>query len=212
MRIAQHNPGTKRGYLTLVAFERKEGRRSFYRYKCDCGNECVKLPANVRDNSSCGCKVLKQRSDAGMKGITHGQSKKSRLYQIWENMKQRCLNPKAKHFGYYGGRGIGVYNEWIKFEPFQQWALANGYSDDLTLDREDGNGNYDPCNCRWITHAQQLANTRKNIQIEYGGETHHIAEWARRLDMDRSLLGHRLKIWSVEKAFTEPVKRRRKAA
>jgi hypothetical protein len=212
MRTPIHISGKKTGHLTLLAFEKKEGRRVYYRYKCDCGNECVKLPANVRDNSSCGCKVITQRSDAGKKGVTHGQSKRSRLYQVWENMKQRCLNPKTKFFSYYGGRGIGICNDWIKFEPFQEWALSHGYAETLTLDREDGDGNYDPSNCRWITQAQQLANTRKNIQIEYGGETHHIAEWARRLDMDRSLLGHRLKIWPVEKAFTEPVKRRRKAA
>lgn len=198
--------------LSLIGFAYKKGKRKYFKYRCDCGNECIKLPYNIKENSSCGCEVLKQRSDAGKKSVTHGQSKKSRLYQIWENMKQRCLNPNAKHFGYYGGRGIGICTEWTSFEPFQHWALSNGYACDLTLDREDGNGNYEPSNCRWITQAQQLANTRKNIQIEYGGETHHIAEWARRLDMDRSLLGHRLKTWSVEKAFTEPVKRRRKAA
>jgi hypothetical protein len=198
--------------LSLIAFAYKKGKRKYYKYKCDCGNECIKLPHNIKSNSSCGCKVAEQRSEAGKKSITHGQSKKSRLYRIWENMKQRCLNPKAKHFSYYGGRGIGIYTEWTKFEPFQEWALNNGYSDNLTLDREDADGNYGPQNCRWITQAQQLANTRKNIKIEYGGETHHIAEWARRLEMDRSVLAHRLKIWPIDKAFTEPIKRRRKAA
>lgn len=82
-----------------------------------------------------------------------------RLYKIWQGMRQRCNNPKDKDYPRYGGRGINVCDEWDKSpEAFAKWAIENGYSDILSIDRKDVNGNYCPENCRWATATQQARN------------------------------------------------------
>ena len=102
---------------------------------------------------SCGCKQWAGKH--GKWGI--------RLYSIWDGMKQRCLNPNSKVFHRYGGRGIKVYKEWQEFLPFYDWAMANGYQEDLTLDRKDNDLGYSPDNCRWVNRHVQQCN-RNNIE------------------------------------------------
>lgn len=85
---------------------------------------------------------------------------KTRLYSIWENIKQRCYNPNCKQYNDYGGRGIKVCQEWLKFKPFYDWAMVSGYSDNLTIDRIDNDSNYCPNNCKWSTRFEQQRNTR----------------------------------------------------
>lgn len=92
--------------------------------------------------------------------ITHGESK-TRLHNIWSHMKTRCSCETSVGWEYYGGRGITVCKEWQEFEPFRDWALANGYADNLEIDRRKNHLGYEPGNCRWITRRQQMANTRK---------------------------------------------------
>ena len=94
-------------------------------------------------------------------GKQHGESR-SRLHGIWCHMKSRCCCETSKVFNYYGGRGITVCESWsTSYESFSEWALTNGYSEELELDRIDVNGNYEPSNCRWATRKQQMRNTRK---------------------------------------------------
>lgn len=84
-----------------------------------------------------------------------------RLYRTWHNMKQRCYNPKAKGYRWYGGKGITVCDEWRNcFVAFQAWALENGYADNLTIDRIDSNKGYQPGNCRWIPGPENAARGR----------------------------------------------------
>ena len=94
-------------------------------------------------------------------------------------MLTRCANPQRKDYIYYGGRGITVCDEWLSsYESFKNWAMANGYQDNLTLDRIDANGNYEPSNCRWISMKEQCNNKRSNISIALNGETHNLKQWS----------------------------------
>ena len=126
-------------------------------------------------------------------------------------MKSRCNNPNDKSYSRYGGRGIKVCPEWNgDYIAFQEWAFANGYRDDLTLDRKENNCGYCPENCRWATNKEQGNNKRNSRLIEYNGETHTLSEWAEITGMPRGVLKYRLTVWDVEKAFTEPIRGKEK--
>ena len=109
---------------------------------------------------------------------THGMSN-TRLYTIWNSMRCRCDYPATNGYARYGGRGIKVCEEWKRFEPFMEWALENGYSDELTLDRIDNDKGYSPENCRWATHEEQCNHQRTNRNITCNGETHTLMQWSR---------------------------------
>lgn len=110
---------------------------------------------------------------------SHGMSK-TRLYTIWKKMKARCENSNQDRFLDYGGRGIQVCLAWRDFVVFRDWALANGYDDNLTLDRKDNNGNYEPDNCRWITSVEQQQNKRNSSKIEINGIVDSFVGWSKR--------------------------------
>ena len=101
---------------------------------------------------------------------------------------------------YYGAKGISVCEEWMQsFINFYEWAMLNGYNDNLTLDRIDPNGNYEPNNCRWVTMKQQDNNRTDNIKIEFMGEVKTIPEWAELLNLKQYVIRNRLKRgWSVD--------------
>lgn len=100
-----------------------------------------------------------------------------RLYYVWKAMKSRCLNSKDKSFLYYGGRGITICEEWLVFSVFENWALSNGYTEGLQLDREDNSAGYSPLNCRWVTRSKNMNNTRKALILEAFGESKTLQEW-----------------------------------
>lgn len=133
----------------------------------------------------------------------HGESF-SRLYDIWACMKNRCVNPTHKYFHRYGGRGISVCVDWRNsYEKFRDWALVNGYADDLTIDRIDNNGNYCPENCRWITQKEQGKN-RENSRV-YQGKG--VSEWADELGMKKRTIQGRLdRGWRWEDVVSIPFK------
>ena len=99
----------------------------------------------------------------------HGESK-TRLYAIWFMIKQRCLNKNNKDFQYYGGRGITICPEWLEFIPFRNWALNNGYKENLEIDRINTNDNYEPSNCRFLTHKENIRNRRNTINMQIANE------------------------------------------
>jgi hypothetical protein len=102
--------------------------------------------------------------------FVHGQAKRingkvvvSRLYRAWQNMLMRCENPKVMSFNYCGRRGISVCADWHDAATFIAWAQANGYREDLTIDRINNYGNYEPRNCRWVTREVQDKNRRPRM-------------------------------------------------
>jgi hypothetical protein len=129
-------------------------------------------------------------------------------WKAWDSMKQRCLNAKHKSYAEYGGRGITVDPAWLTFDGF--FADMGERPDGLSLGRIDNDGGYSKTNCRWETLLQQGGNRRDNKRVTAFGETHHIAEWARRRGVPRSTLGMRLRAgWSAERALTHPVDHRK---
>lgn len=172
--------------------------------KCGCSRVVVvNVESLFRGISSC-CKSC-QVSEAS---ITHGATG-TRLYKIWGQMKQRCTNPNFEHWTDYGGRGIGVCQEWFdSFETFRDWSLSNGYADNLTIDRKDNDGNYEPGNCEWKTKTGQQRNKRTNVMLTLGDRTMCIAEWEEELGFKSGTLGARLaRGWSIEDTLTRPVNR-----
>lgn len=132
--------------------------------------------------------------------------KKSRLYKIWEDMKSRCLNKNNKRYHSYRGRGISLCEQWYSFPNFNNWALSNGYLDELTIDRENVNGNYEPDNCRWATQKEQANNRTTNVFITYNGETKTVMQWSESLGFGYHVLKNRLKRkWSVERELSTPL-------
>ena len=115
----------------------------------------------------------------------------TRLYSIYTGMLKRCRQPTTNGYERYGGRGICVCDEWKGkhgFERFRDWANANGYAEDLTLDRIDVNGNYEPSNCKWSTREEQCNNKRNNVWLEYNGERYTLAQWARILGIPKATI------------------------
>lgn len=123
----------------------------------------------------------------------HGM-KKSKIYRVWSSMKERCYNKNNKRYKNYGGRCISVCDEWKKsFTDFYNWAQKNGYSDGLTIDRIDNNGNYCPKNCRWVTRKEQNRNYSKNHKITYNGETLCLSDMAVKYGVNRATVLFRIK-------------------
>ena len=203
--------GQKFGHLLVL--ERAENRICksqkivCWKCKCDCGNIAIVQASNLitGNSTNCGC-IRKKHSIEGArkKNTKHNQSH-NRIYFIWQSMKDRCYNSNNKNYKNYGGRNITVCNEWKNdFILFYNWAMNNGYKEDLTIDRIDVNGNYEPNNCRWATIKQQENNKRNNHILYYNNEKHNITEWASILGINRNIIYDRLRYgWTVEKALSK---------
>ncbi len=200
--------GDRFGRLVVIkeVFKEEKGRTKLL-CKCDCGTfKIVKMDDLLRGKiKSCGC--LKR--DVLIKRLKkHGQTH-SRLYRIWCNIKNRCLNPNVPNYKNYGGRGIGICDEWLEFEPFYLWAINNGYQDNLSIERIDNNSDYSPLNCKWATNSEQQLNKRTNDLVSFKGEIKPLKEWCNlyKINYEAVLLRIKRLGWSPEKALTTPIRK-----
>lgn len=193
--------GNRYGRLTVIERAESPMEERHWLCLCDCGNKAVCSTGNLRSGNSrsCGCY---QRDKARKRATKHGH-RGERLNWVWSSMKQRCSNPNNVGYKNYGGRGIMVCEEWQEYEPFRKWALENGYSEGLLLDRQDNNGNYEPKNCRWVTRIEQNRNKRSNRLITYEGKTMCATEWADELGVPSRLILDRLSLgWNFKDTLT----------
>lgn len=173
--------GNKYGYLTVIERDTKTvgERNSKWICKCKCGNLSIVTYGDLKygHTTSCGCK--KYESHNKRHGMTN-----TRIYRIWSNMKKRCNNPNFAEWEQYGGRGISVCDEWKNnFEIFYEWAISNGYSDDLTLERIDVEKNYEPSNCKWIKLNEQQRNKTNTVFIVENGIKISLSELAEKYNI-----------------------------
>ena len=202
--------GQRFGRLTAIKFmgTNKRGRAEWL-CRCDCGTEKVINASNLGNGNTVSCGCLREENRRKLP-MSHGESR-TRLYKIWSGMISRCCNPNAHEYENYGGRGVKVCDEWRKYEPFRDWAMANGFDKtatkkECTLDRVDVNGDYEPSNCRWVDMKTQNRNTRGNVLITYKGETHCMSEWAEIAGLKYITFQHRLYAgWSMEEAMNTPL-------
>ena len=135
--------------------------------------------------------IMYKKGDKGH--LKHGL-RNTRLYRIWANIKTRCYNENDPHFERWGKRGIKMCDEWRNdFKVFYDWSMSHGYSDELTIDRIDNDGNYEPQNCRWTTIKEQNKNKRNVKYITYAGKTQTIPEWTKELRLGKETIRKRLK-------------------
>jgi len=130
------------------------------------------------------------------------------LRSRWQGIKQRCCNDKDAGYKCYGGRGIKVVDAWKNdFETFYQWSIANGYSEGLTIERINVNGNYAPDNCKWITQKEQAYNKQDTVRVEYRGVVKCLAEWAHEFGASYNIVKKRFTQlgWGIERALITPV-------
>lgn len=195
--------GQRFGSLVAVKFLRSNDKgTTIWLCKCDCGNEIEVSYNNLKSGNtqSCGCWHEKHK-DSG-----------SRLYKCWQDMKARCCYEGDFNYKNYGGRGIKVCEEWTtSYLKFKDWALSNGYSDELTLDRIDVNGNYFPQNCRWVDAETQQNNRRDNVYVNYNGERLTLMQFANKYTIPKGIsyktLWYRFSMlkWDLHKCLSTPL-------
>jgi hypothetical protein len=205
--------GIKFGRLTALRYDHTKivGKDkepiALWLCRCDCGNEVVVGAGNLISGGtkSCGCLGREKTIERNKKNTTHGKSH-DRIYRTWQGMLNRCYRTNDRKYPLYGGRGITVCEEWHDPCKFISWAYANGYTDELTIDRIDKDKNYCPGNCRWVDYKVQNNNRSFCHYIEYNRMTKTVSEWAEYLGISLYARQHRIRNgWSIERAFTQKV-------
>lgn len=149
---------------------------TYLKVKCKCGHEY-----EMRVGGFGYIKECRNCSD-GVENVAHrGEGLHKiypRIYRIYHNMKRRCVGKSKRHQRWYSEKGIKVCEEWDNsFVSFKDWALSNGYADNLTLDRKKGELGYSPSNCRWITQKEQTRNTKSRKEFDFKGVKKSLGEW-----------------------------------
>lgn len=200
--------GQKFGRLTVLELDTNSKEKAAkWICKCECGAIISTRGSSLRSGhtKSCGCFHLEDLIARKIRA-THGKEG-TRIYRIWQGVKNRCLNQNEPAYKKYGGRGITVCEEWKNnFQAFYNWAMESGYQDNLTIDRINNDGNYEPSNCRWTTAKIQANNRRSNRIVEYNGENITLSELSEKTGVPYGRIAHRLyRGWSVEEAVEKAV-------
>lgn len=174
-----------------------------WRCLCNCGGEVTETSHRLMSGRrrSCGCLKLAPKR--------HGQARRAGArtgaYHTWASMMGRCYRPTAGGFLFYGARGIRVCERWHRFEHFA--ADMGPRPDGATLDRVDPNRDYEPNNCRWASRLQQSRNTRRNVVIEYQGQSRCASEWAVLIGVSVTTIYARLRNgWPTEQVLSPPLR------
>ncbi len=206
-------------WAVIERAENGKARQTRWLCKCDCGTEKIVQAGHLRNGKtkSCGCynsDVTAERNHTIKKkhgGAIH--TRRERLYKIFISMHHRCEKEYHPQYERYGGRGISVCDEWSGehgYENFRNWAFQNGFDPtakrkDMSIDRIDNDGNYEPSNCRWTSYKQQSNNRRSNHLITIDGITHTISEWADIVEIDQRTISSRIfNGWSEQDAVLRP--------
>lgn len=166
-------------FKNLLVLEKiVKGKHYYYECLCDCGNKVLIRADNLKNRKSSKC--IKCRNH---------QKANTRIYHIWENMKSRCYNENNPRFKNYGAKNIKVCIDWKeKFISFYNWAIQNGYEENLSIDRINNNGDYEPNNCRWVDTIIQANNTSRNHYERYKDKNLTLAQWARELKIKKKYI------------------------
>jgi hypothetical protein len=183
----------------LVAVEVVGRSKGFmWRCRCDCGGETILRTNTFLSGRRRGCGCLRGHN------YRHG-CKPHRLWKTWRGIKQRCNVPAHPSYSNYGKRGISVCAAWQTYEPFRDWALANGWRPGLQINRINNDGNYEPSNCDFVTPKQNSNNRRGNLLLTWKDRTLTAPQWADELGVSVHAIRHRhRKGWPVERIFTQP--------
>lgn len=162
MRRADLN-GMRFGSLVARSLVGSKGGNALWLFKCDCGAEHIAQARHVKSGATKGCGCGRANNDWPHPPI-HGDANRdaiTKLYRVWQTMRQRCNNPRSKAYRWYGAIGISVCAEWGEFAKFREWATGAGYSEGLAIDRIDPSHGYEPGNCRWVTPAENSSRSRR---------------------------------------------------
>lgn len=166
--------------LDVEAYNSGVRKKAMWRCVCDCGNVVTVRGSSLTGGISKSCGCLQKEGMSQRASKHHGFG--TRLYNIWNSMRQRCNNPNNHAYHNYGGRGIKICPEWDDFAVFREWAISAGYDESAprgqcTIERINVNGDYSPENCKWATMMEQSKNKRNNVFLEYNGVVRSLKSW-----------------------------------
>ena len=180
----------------LEPIMRSNGRkRRYFQCRCDCGGTKISSVDNLKSGKTNNC---------GCASIMHGMAG-SKIYGVWRRVVQCTTDTNYVHYKNYGGRGICVHPDWLKFKPFYSWAVESGYAAGLSIERIDNDGGYTPDNCTWIPMRDQAKNRRTTVWVSYNGSDVTASDYARLTDTPLTTVLYRLrKIAGVHHALQKP--------
>lgn len=176
--------GNEFNLVKVISYYMSKNGKHYYKCQCVCGREIIRERWRITSSTSNRC--IHERNK-------YSEYSKTRIMQVWRDIIKRCYNPNIKNYKNYGARGITVCDEWKNdFMAFYNWAMENGYQNNLTIDRIDVNGNYEPSNCRWITIAEQQKNKTNNHYIIYKNTKYTLSDLSKELNIPYNKLRERL--------------------